>query len=204
MLHSKRRFAEGIIKKGSKISVGRGARAEKAHPLYIHPFIHSKSENTATLFRVQAGPGIVISWWDYRRILVVSFTTQRPAVIWTEGWTGSRVGPELNPVAYSRGLQAYNCASCSVGIRNAEKLIRTRLHQVTHSLVQLSPSWGAANCAGTQEIPSILWNPKVHYRVHKTPPLVHTLSPINPVHTIPSYLSKIHFNIVHPPTSWSS
>jgi hypothetical protein len=30
------------------------------------------------------------------------------------------------------------------------------------------------------------------------------LSQINPSHTIPSYLSKIHFNIVHPPMSWSS
>jgi hypothetical protein len=28
--------------------------------------------------------------------------------------------------------------------------------------------------------------------------------PENPIHTIPSYLSKINFNIVHPPTSWSS
>jgi hypothetical protein len=27
---------------------------------------------------------------------------------------------------------------------------------------------------------------------------------INPVHTTLSYLSKINFNIVHPPTSWSS
>jgi hypothetical protein len=27
---------------------------------------------------------------------------------------------------------------------------------------------------------------------------------IRPIHTIPSYISKIHFNIVHPPTSWSS
>jgi hypothetical protein len=27
---------------------------------------------------------------------------------------------------------------------------------------------------------------------------------INPKHTIPLYLSKIHFNIVHPPTPWSS
>jgi hypothetical protein len=26
----------------------------------------------------------------------------------------------------------------------------------------------------------------------------------NPYHTIPSYLCKIHFNIVDPPTSWSS
>jgi hypothetical protein len=26
---------------------------------------------------------------------------------------------------------------------------------------------------------------------------------MDPVYTIPSYLSKIYFNIVHPPTSWS-
>jgi hypothetical protein len=31
------------------------------------------------------------------------------------------------------------------------------------NFMELSPSWEAANCAATQEIPSILWNPKVHY-----------------------------------------
>jgi hypothetical protein len=70
--------------------------------------------------------------------------------------------------------------------------------------MELSPSWEAANCAATRELPSILWNPEVHHRIHISPPTVPILSQIDPIHTIPSYLSKIHFNIVHPSTSWSS
>ena len=42
---------------------------------------------------------------------------------------------------------------------------------ITYSMVQ-SPSWEANWFAASQEIPRILWKPKVHYRTHKRPPPV--------------------------------
>jgi hypothetical protein len=69
---------------------------------------------------------------------------------------------------------------------------------LTYLLTELNRFRGAANCAATHGLPNILWNPKIQYRVHKSPPLVPILSHINPSNTISSYHSKILFNIVHP------
>jgi hypothetical protein len=70
--------------------------------------------------------------------------------------------------------------------------------------MKLSPCRETTSRSAIQEFPKISWDPKIHFSVHKTSPLIPTLGQINPVHSTASSFSKFHLNNILPRKSWSS
>jgi len=71
-------------------------------------------------------------------------------------------------------------------------------HALINYSMEQSPSWEVNWFSDSQEIPHILWNLKVHNRIHKCPPPV--VSWASSIQSIPPHCSSLknHLNIILP------
>ena len=98
-----------------------------------------------------------------------------------------------------RNISAVYANPLNLHALHLDALCNIVTYLLTYSMVQ-SPSWEVNWFVASQELPRILWNPKVHYRTHKRPPPVSILDQPNPVHIPTSHILEIHPNIIHPST----
>jgi hypothetical protein len=75
-----------------------------------------------------------------------------------------------------------------------------KVNQPTNQHLKKNSSWEANSHSASH----LLWNPKIHYRVYRSQPLVPILSQMHPAHIFPPYFPKIHSNIIFPSTRRSS
>jgi hypothetical protein len=138
--------------------------------------------------------------WYFVSFLECQFASQRISAHW---WFFNRTLICFVSCA-RKHVHAYVCHQVHLSfivLTWETQIIEILIKKLTNSM-ELSLSWEATKRPATQEFPSILWNPNIRYRVHKSLSLAQSWA--RSIQSIPFHLSKIHFNIILPPTSMSS
>jgi hypothetical protein len=126
----------------------------------------------------------------------------------THAWHEICEASEAASMSHDIPLKGRICCRSPHFIPNVRHRLDTASSQVcataggcTYCMEQ-SPSWEANWFTASQEILCILWNPNVHYHIHKFLPPVPLLSHLDPVLTSTSNFLKNH--LPSPPIySWS-
>jgi hypothetical protein len=108
----------------------------------------------------------------------------------------------LNVQQHTRWLQSYrDNTPCTLTYRYYRSFGGACCGTIS---MEQRPFWEADSSSASQEIPRILWNQKVHYRIHKRPLPVPILIHNNPFHSSPANFPLINVYITLPSTPKSS
>jgi hypothetical protein len=142
--------------------------------------------NVLCLADLEHGTMTLESLWDVTSCVVVQNVLRSGSVFRPLNWI-------LNSRYHCGESFRSPCISIPTFRRNSYLYLQGKYTYLLHGAVLLEKLTGSA---ASQEIPRILWNPKVHYRTHKCPPPVPILRQLHPVPTTPSHFLKIHLNII--------
>jgi len=79
-----------------------------------------------------------------------------------------------------------------------DTVVKRKIPSPLPSSVEQSHSSKTTCHLASQEIPRLLWDTKIHYRIHKSPPLASVLSQMNAIHISQKFSQAFSLGVMRP------